>query len=98
MQLYRKKKDMNATDAIANFPKMNFDRLQELTLGKYQLKQAQAYTTKHLNDDGSVLVKAGTANVRTAVVLSAAAHIQRRLYIIWPLQDTIRIIYNPDRP
>ncbi|CAF4576898.1 unnamed protein product [Rotaria sp. Silwood2] len=49
--------DLNAADSVANFPKMSFDELQELTLGTYQLKQARSYTTEHLSEDGAYLVK-----------------------------------------
>ncbi|CAF4308049.1 unnamed protein product [Rotaria magnacalcarata] len=42
-----------ANDAALDFPKMDFNELQELTLGIYQLKQARSYTTEHLNLNGS---------------------------------------------
>ncbi|CAF1584985.1 unnamed protein product [Didymodactylos carnosus] len=48
---------MNAANVINDFPKMTFDELQELTLSCYQLKQSKAYTTEHLDQDGSFLVK-----------------------------------------
>ena len=49
--------DLNTSNSINNFPKMNFDELQELTLGIYQLKQARSYSIEHLSDDGTFLVK-----------------------------------------
>ena len=49
--------DLNASNSINNFWKMNFDKLQELTLGIYQLKQARSYSTEHLSDDRAFLVK-----------------------------------------
>ncbi|CAF5085912.1 unnamed protein product, partial [Rotaria magnacalcarata] len=42
-----------ANDAALDFPKMDFNELQELTLGIYQPKQARSYTTEHLNLNGS---------------------------------------------
>ncbi|CAF1173234.1 unnamed protein product [Didymodactylos carnosus] len=48
---------INATDSVSNFPKMDFDELQVLTLGTYQLKQARSYITEHLSEDGAFLVK-----------------------------------------
>ena len=36
---------------------MNFDELQELTRGIYQLKKPRSYSTEHLSDDGAFLVK-----------------------------------------
>ena len=36
---------------------MNYDELQELTPGTYQLKQTLSYTTEHLSEDGAYLVK-----------------------------------------
>ncbi|CAF5104213.1 unnamed protein product [Rotaria sp. Silwood1] len=48
---------MNATNSMPNFPRMNFDELQELTLGVYQLKQARAYITEHMTSEGAYSVK-----------------------------------------
>ena len=37
-----------ANDAALDFPNLDFNELQELALGIYQLKQARSYTTEHL--------------------------------------------------
>ena len=50
---------MNTANAIANFPKMNFDKLQELTLGIYQHKQVYSYTIEHVSSNGAFMVKVG---------------------------------------
>ncbi len=49
--------NLNANNSVDNFPKMNFDELQELTLRTYQLKQARSYSTEHLSEDGAFVVK-----------------------------------------
>lgn len=41
-----------ASNAALDFPKMDFNELQELTLGIYRLKQARSYTTEHLYSNG----------------------------------------------
>ncbi|CAF3381748.1 unnamed protein product [Rotaria socialis] len=48
---------MNVTNSTPNFPRMNFNELQELTLGVYQLKQARAYIAEHMSTDGAYSVK-----------------------------------------
>ena len=50
---------INAVNAISDFPKMNFNKLQELTLGIYQLKQARSYTIEHVSPNGVFMVKVG---------------------------------------
>ena len=56
----------DAVNALPTFPKMNFNELQELTLGIYQLKQARSYTTKHISSNGSFMVK--VANERRDLI------------------------------
>ncbi|CAF2624748.1 unnamed protein product [Rotaria sp. Silwood2] len=57
---------MDAANAISDFPKMNFNKLQELTLGIYQLKQARSYTTEHVSSNGAFMVK--VANERPDLI------------------------------
>ena len=47
----------DAVNALPSFPKINFNELQELALGLYQLKQARSYTTEHISSNGSFMVK-----------------------------------------
>ena len=49
----------NATKAIPDFPKINFDKLQESTFGTYQLEQALSYTTEQVSRSGALIVKIG---------------------------------------
>ena len=48
---------MDAVNPLPSFPKMNFNQLQQLTLGIYQLKQARSYKTEHISSNGSFMVK-----------------------------------------
>ena len=64
---------MDAVNTVPSFPKMNFNELQELTLGIYQLKQARSYTTEHFFSNGSFMVK--VANERRDLI---RAQIQSR--------------------
>ena len=48
---------MNVTNSTLNFPQMNFNELQEITLGVFQLKQARAFVAEHMSSYGSYSVK-----------------------------------------
>ena len=39
---------MNATNSVPKFPRMSFNKLKELTLGVYQLKQAHTYVAEYV--------------------------------------------------
>ena len=48
---------MNAANAISDFPEMNFNKLQELTLSIYQLKPVLSYTTEHVSPNQAFIAK-----------------------------------------
>ena len=66
-------KNLDASDAADDFPKLSETDVRNLTLGVYQLKQARSYTSEHLDAKGDYYV-----SVSTLLNGLLRAHIQSR--------------------
>lgn len=84
MLQHRSKKweDIDAKDAVPNFPSLTENSLRDLTFGVYQLKQAPAYVDQHLTKGGLSVMVNQAANDLIHVRIQSR-HISSKLYNIW---------------
>ena len=82
-------RNLDASDCVEDFPRFSLDDLMDLTLGVYQLKQANSYTIEHLDFDSSYHVKVVVHEKSMFRAQIQLRHANAVLYHVW-------INYNTD--
>ncbi|CAF4655771.1 unnamed protein product [Rotaria sp. Silwood2] len=75
---------IDANNAVYDFPILSLEQLNDITLGWFQLKQAKRYTMEHLSKDGSFTVqiaKQRTDILRARIQSRHRAAVTYNLYI-----------------
>ena len=74
---------LDASEAIADFPRLSLDDLMELTLGVYQVKQAKAYVIEHIDPNGSYEVKVAVKEKKLMRAHIQSRHANSVQYDVW---------------
>jgi len=70
-------------ESIPNFPRLTLDELRYITLGVYQLKQAQSYTEEHMSNDGLYSLFFYKQDENIIRVRIQSRHSSSKIYNLW---------------
>ncbi len=68
---------------LDNFPVLSLEYIRNLTLGIYQLKQAESYTKEHLSDDGVYHMWGYKQDADLYCIKLQSRHVSSKKYLIW---------------
>ena len=74
--------ELDASD-ISDFPKLTLEELTSLTLGVYQLKQAESYSMEHQDKDGLYQVFTHKDSADVLRVKIQSRHTSSKVYTLW---------------
>ena len=70
-------------DSLHDFPRLTLDKLRYITLGVYQLKQAESYTNEHLSDKGMYTLFSHKEDENILRVQIRSRHTSSKVYNLW---------------
>jgi hypothetical protein len=75
--------NLDAAQALNDFPIFSYETLMDLTLGIYQLKQSKSYAIEHLDPNGEYYVKVSNQEKNLLRARVQSRHSQSEKYNLW---------------
>lgn len=70
-------------DTLSDFPKLTMEELTQMTIGSYQIKQAQSYTEEHIADDGIYQLFIHRQERNIVRLQLQSRHTSSKVYNLW---------------